>query len=203
MNQKYVIVSTLSFFIIVNLFVMGFIYYYLSYEKVTKNLDKTQVQENITQNNTDIKSSNGVISIPFDNVDISKFNIKDINENIMPITQVKKKLNLIYFWTSWCPNCKVMTKRLQLIKEKIFDETKDLKFISINIDQDVDAAKKYIKDTSYPFEVFFDINNYLSIYLNVKSIPYILLADSNMKVFLKILGWDKDKVLIDKFKSYL
>lgn len=99
-------------------------------------------------------------------------NIKVNLEKIKDIQTQKKfkpdesKHYMIMYWATWCTSCKQKLKEV-LPKVKV----KNLKIITLNIDQDIDRAKHYIEKNEIKLPVFKDAGSGLT-KLNNNVSPY-------------------------------
>jgi len=60
------------------------------------------------------------------------------------LSDLKGKVVLLDFWATWCPPCRVEVPNLLEIYRKFKDE--DFVLISVSLDRDLTAARKFVKD---------------------------------------------------------
>ncbi|MCJ7482252.1 MAG: TlpA family protein disulfide reductase [Thermodesulfovibrionales bacterium] len=72
------------------------------------------------------------------------FETKDIAGKAMKLSELKGKVVLLDFWATWCPPCRVEIPNLL----GIFRQFKNRNFvlISVSLDRDLQAARKFVKD---------------------------------------------------------
>lgn len=68
----------------------------------------------------------------------------------------EKKLTLMKFWAPWCHPCLAM----QPTVDRALTENEHIKFVSVNIDEDVEAAREY----------------------RIRQIPTLLLIENNNEI---------------------
>jgi len=72
------------------------------------------------------------------------FKAKDISGLDVTLSELKGKVVLLDFWATWCPPCRVEVPNLREIYRKFKDE--DFALISVSLDRDLQAARKFVKD---------------------------------------------------------
>jgi len=72
------------------------------------------------------------------------FEAKDIAGRAVKLSDLKGKVVLLDFWATWCPPCRVEIPNLLEIYRKFKD--KDFVLISVSLDRDLTAARKFVKD---------------------------------------------------------
>ena len=72
------------------------------------------------------------------------FEAQDIAGKAVKLSDLKGKVVLLDFWATWCPPCRVEVPNLLEIYRKFKDE--DFVLISVSLDRDLTAARKFVKD---------------------------------------------------------
>lgn len=72
------------------------------------------------------------------------FSAKDISGLDVTLSDLKGKVVLLDFWATWCPPCRVEVPNLLEIYRKFKD--KEFVLISVSLDRDLSAARKFVKD---------------------------------------------------------
>lgn len=97
----------------------------------------------------------------------------------------KGKVLLIDFWASWCGPCRAETPNLK----KVYDEMKgkDVEFLSVSIDENLDAWKKAMKEdgASWPQARTEDVGKGVMELYQFSGIPFILVIDKNGNIYRK------------------
>jgi len=80
---------------------------------------------------------------------------------------------LLDFWASWCPPCKVSLPELQKMEKSI----KGLKVVTVNIDDDVKNASKFMKKHGLEMTTLFDAKKSVAETYGVEAMPTAILID--------------------------
>ena len=72
------------------------------------------------------------------------FESKDIAGKAVKLSNLKGKVVLLDFWATWCPPCRVEIPNLLGIFRQF--KNKDFVLISVSLDRDLQAARKFVKD---------------------------------------------------------
>ena len=130
-------------------------------------------------------------------VQAKDFNAKEISElkQIHLKIDSSKKKKLLYFWASWCPDCRGKLRgELQDLKK----QRKDVEILTVNVDRKQSKGESFIKDASLPFPVVRDESRVLRKKLKVFSVPsWAIIEQSDnksWKVIAKDAGSDIAKI---------
>lgn len=120
----------------------------------------------------------------------AKFEVDAINgTGKLTRDQVQGKKILIQFWASWCVGCSKVMEDLQPLSP---DGSKSM-YVSISLDETKDQARGYFKHQKDSIKTmlgksWIDPETKLATHLKVKSLPAILLIDSQGKVIENLYG---------------
>lgn len=84
-------------------------------------------------------------------------------------SSLKGKVVYVDFWASWCGPCRRSFPWLKDISARY--EAKGFKVVTINLDRDRSAAKKFIEEMKLPFEVFYDSTGAIAEKFGIEAIP--------------------------------
>lgn len=128
---------------------------------------------------------------------LSDMNGKKVNVADYPASG---KITILSFWATWCVPCK---KELNNMRE-LYDDWKkkyNVQVVAVSIDDSRNASKvkPYIEGQRLPYEVLLDVNQDLKRALNIQSVPFTLLADSNGKIVYSHSGYvDGDEYILEE-----
>jgi peroxiredoxin len=72
------------------------------------------------------------------------FSARDISGRKVTLSELKGKVILLEFWATWCPPCRVEVPNLLEINRKF--KSKQFVMISVSLDRDLQAARKFVAD---------------------------------------------------------
>jgi len=107
----------------------------------------------------------------------TNFTLKSRSGKNIKLSELRGDVVMINFWASWCGPCR---QEMPLL-EKIHKKYKKLGFtlLGVNVEQDTNAAKRYLKDVRVSFPILFDKTNKTSKLYNVSAMPTTILIDRN------------------------
>ncbi len=116
---------------------------------------------------------------------IELMNVIDFDDKEFDLAEYKGKVVLVDFWASWCMPC---IKEIPQMREAYENFQKDgLEIIGINMDDNLEAAKKFLMDQKLPWKnyCFSDAAGFDSAFAKkhgIRAIPFMALIDKEGKV---------------------
>ena len=115
------------------------------------------------------------------------FTLKNMSGEEVSLSDFKGKVIVLNFWATWCPPCKAEIPDFVEVYETYKD--KDVIFLGVSVDEDVDALKDFIKsyEINYPILLDTRTQNVSGIW-GVSGIPTTFFIDENGKIIGKRVG---------------
>ncbi|PWN58347.1 TlpA family protein disulfide reductase [Chryseobacterium viscerum] len=110
------------------------------------------------------------------------FSVKDENGKINNVSGLKGKVVFINFWASWCPPCRAEFPSIQKFFEK-YRSRDELVFLTVNLDEDLDAGKMYLEKEKFTVPFLFPNGNIPKVYFS-GSLPTTVILDKTGKIRL-------------------
>jgi len=141
-------------------------------------------------------SAQSIINLRLKTVDNKRFEIKEYLE---------KGPVVIAFWATWCKPCRKELPAIKKVYEKYKDQDLTILAISIDSPRSLSKVKTFVKKSDLPYEFLIDPNGEQSTKLQVKDIPYTLLADKSGKIVYTHRGYREgdEKELDEKISELL
>jgi peroxiredoxin len=117
-----------------------------------------------------------VPSFSLQSVDATTFRFKNADHHVV----------LINFWASWCPPCVEETPSLEKFSQQM--SPRGVQVISISVDQNLGALKKFISDYHLTYPVLRDPNQVLAARFGTYKFPETYIFDRNGRLADKIIG---------------
>jgi len=103
------------------------------------------------------------------------FVLADLNGKKITLKGLGGKVVFLDFWATWCPPCIVSVPEI----EKLADEYRgrDFQLVSISLDEDVEAVKKFMKWRNMTTQVTMAGNTQVDLQYRVTGLPSFFIID--------------------------
>jgi peroxiredoxin len=130
-----------------------------------------------------------------------EFTATDISGAKVTLSQLKGNVVLLDFWATWCPPCRVEVPNLVAIHRQF----KDKKFVllSISLDRDLQAARRFVKDKEMDWRhiIDWDAGREIAGKYQVEYIPSTFVIDrGGMIVATQLRGAELKNKIADLLK---
>lgn len=144
----------------------------------------TQLEEVINNYNKKLYSD---IEKKFGTMEAPSFSMKNLDGNMVKLSQLKGKVVVLDFWATWCGPCKMSFPKMQSLIKEYRNKNVEFLFIDIweknkNNDQIETSVKTFIKDQKYTFNVLFDFDGTVSKKYKIEHIPTKIIIDKNGRI---------------------
>ncbi len=115
-----------------------------------------------------------------------KASFTNINGETVALSDLKGKVVVMNFCATWCPPCIAEMPSLQKLHEELKSE-KDIVFMAIEVDQDIDKAAKFMAKNKYTLPLY-TVGSELPEELMSNSIPMTVILAKNGDIIGKQVG---------------
>lgn len=105
------------------------------------------------------------------------FTLKSLSGKNMSIAEQRGNIIVINFWASWCGPCRKEMPVLQKLHEQ-YQELGTYVW-GVNVEQENQAGKDFLKTVKVDFPIFFDASNKVSADYEVEAMPTTVIIDRN------------------------
>jgi len=168
------------------IFIVFMIIAYVGYNKLVE-------KENISEDK--------VIENKEEKTKLKEFELYLENGEKISSDEIIGKPMVINVWTSWCGYCDV---EMPYFNELYLKEKDNVTFVMINATGDRDSkenAKKYIQDSGYLFEIYYDLKLEAITALGIYSYPTTIFVDKNGYIDSTNVGLITKEILQDKINK--
>ena len=103
------------------------------------------------------------------------FTLKSLSGNNMKLSEMAGEVVLINFWASWCGPCREEMPLLNALHNKY--QPLGFTVLGINVEEQVDSARGFLRDFPVDFPVLLDHNNQVSQLYEVVAMPTTIVVD--------------------------
>ena len=129
-------------------------------------------------------------SIANSQVKATDFTVKDASGNDVKLSDFKGKPVVMNFWASWCPPCRGEMPDFNKLYQQY--STKGVVFLMVNLTdgqrETIDTATKFVKDSNFKFNIYFDVNSDAANAYSISSIPDSYFIDKNGNIINSYVG---------------
>ena len=114
------------------------------------------------------------------------------NNTPISLKQFTGKVVYVDFWASWCAPCKKSFPALNVLHQKL--KSQGFEVVAINLDEDKNAADKFLQEVPVDFTVLRDAKGELSDQYIVETMPTSFILDKNGVVQKIHHGFNNDDI---------
>ncbi len=127
------------------------------------------------------------------NLQMPEFSLKDINGNIVHSKDLKGKIILIDFWTTWCMPCRMEIPHLIKLQEKY--AKKGFTVLGINLENKKrEVIKAFAQKNKINYPILMGDQKTAGKFGSIQSIPTAFLIDKEGNINSKFVGYKKQQV---------
>ncbi len=126
--------------------------------------------------------------------------LNNINSGFFDSDDIKNKVTVIFFWSSWCEPCKAAMPAYEELSD-YYDKADSVQIISVNVwenfENKPDGILKFVNSFGMYFDVFYDINDLAGAKFNLTGLPGFIFIDKNRQIRFFDKGFTNDVDFIE------
>ena len=137
----------------------------------------------------------GVLKLP-QSTDPIEIRLKDLNGNLVGLSDFRGRIVFLNFWTTWCPTCLVEMPSMEKLHQKF--KGKDFAMVTVNIQESAPQVKKFFKNFKLTFTALLDTTGEVATGFSIRAIPTTFILDKSGRTIGTIMGpreWDSKKAV--------
>lgn len=132
--------------------------------------------------------------------DAADLNLKDINGNMVNLSDYKGKVIILDFFATWCPPCKEEIPDFIELQKKYCGQ--GFTMIGISLSK-MGEMKSFVERMGINYPVLIDDGYATAVYGPIRSIPTTFIIDKEFKVVKKYIGFRPKEVFENDIKALL
>ena len=105
------------------------------------------------------------------------FQLPNLEGQSISLSDFRGEPVLVNFWASWCSPCIYEMPFIQEVYEEW--SAKGLVMLAVDIGESLSTVKDFMQSGNYSFPVLLDINQYVALEYNIRSIPTTFFIDKD------------------------
>jgi len=137
----------------------------------------------------------GVLKLPR-RTDPIEIRLKDLNGNLVSLSDFRGRIVFLNFWTTWCPTCRIEMPSMEKLHQKF--KGNDFAMVTVNIQESASQVKKFFKMFNLTFTALLDTTGEVATGFSIRSIPTTFILNKSGRIIGTILGpreWDSKKAV--------
>lgn len=112
--------------------------------------------------------------------DAPDFTLKSLDGDNLRLAEQRGQVVMINFWASWCGPCRQEMPLLNDLYQRYGKA--GFTILGVNVENDLEAAKKLLKDIPVSFPILFDDHSTVSRLYDIDAMPTTVMVDRDGKV---------------------
>ncbi len=115
------------------------------------------------------------------------FELKDVNGQIVRLSEFKGQVVILNFWATWCPPCREEMPSMEALHRKFAD--KGLVMIAVNVEENgPQLVPDFLRSNPYSFRILYDNEARVQNLYKVFRYPETFIIDRNGNIVDKVIG---------------
>ena len=134
-------------------------------------------------------ATTAVVSRNQDARDLFAYVLRRLDGTTFPLASLRGKILVLNFWATWCGPCRALEPLFAQVRQH-YAGSDDVSFFAANIDEDESRVPAFVRDQKMSVPVLFADG--LDEFLNLPSIPVVVVIDQQGRTIYSAIGFDQD-----------
>lgn len=148
---------------------------------------KQKLKDAATKTNETSEAKNTTVGLE-PNQTAPNFVLKNMQEEVVQLSDYKGKKVMVNFWATWCPPCRVEIPELNTFYK---NKNENEEILAVNLtteEKSPSAIEEFVQEYEMEFPILLDENGNVGKMYTAFTIPTSYFIDSNGKVYYKHVG---------------
>ena len=115
------------------------------------------------------------------------FQLRDLNGNMVALSQLRGKVVLVNFWATWCGPCRIEMPAMEQLYRSY--SRKDFEILAVSTDpQGAAVTRPFQQEMGFTFPILHDAEYRVGLMYGARSLPMTFMVDRNGIVRQKVPG---------------
>jgi len=114
------------------------------------------------------------------------FTLKDLNGNLVRISDFRGNIVLLNFWATWCPECRLEMPSMQKLHSRF--KNNNFVLVSVSIKETAAEVKNFFNKNGLTFIGLLDSDGKVSSQMAIRAIPTTFILSRNGEILGTIMG---------------
>ncbi len=122
------------------------------------------------------------------------FELPDLNGGRVKLSDLKGKVVVINFWTTWCPSCRIEMPDLEKLHQRF--KSSEFALLAVDLRESRQTVRQYLQDHKLSFTALLDSDGEVGQRFGIRSIPTTFILGQNGGMVGKAIGarqWGSDR----------
>lgn len=122
--------------------------------------------------------------------------LKDLNGNMVRLSDFRGKVVFLNFWATWCSPCRIEMPSMERLHKKLKD--RGLVMLAINLEEPVSLVRAFFEEYKLSFTALLDTKGEVGVMFGISALPTTFIIYEDGRIIGAAMGardWYSEKAL--------